>query len=90
MTLTTTLPGQIKPAGSGSGKTTRRALLAQITMLTADTPRGQHIRTLLDELDDIDTDREFARRFVEPGAWLSELRAEERDTWDRLADELSA
>ncbi len=90
MTLATTLTGQIKPAGCGSGKTSpRRALLAQITTLTADTPRGQHIRALLDELDDIDADREMADRFVEPGSWLSELRAEERDAWEHLHEALA-
>lgn len=75
---------------TGSGKTSQLALAAWATATAEhDSPRSRRVRGLLDELSDIATDRELAHRFTEPGTWLSELRTEERDVWDHLADALS-
>lgn len=76
--------------GGGSGKTSpRRMVLAHLSTATADTARGQRVRGLLDELRDIDVDREMAGRFVERGGWVSELRREERDVWEHLYEALT-
>ncbi len=76
---------------SGSGKTSQLALAAWTTATAeTDTPRSRRVRRLLAELDDITRDREMAARFVERGTWLAELRCEERDVWDHLAETLSA
>lgn len=67
----------------------RPVVAAALSTATADTARGHRVRGLLAELDAIEADREMAARFVERGTWLAELRTEERDVWDHLADALS-
>lgn len=75
---------------SSSGKTSQLALAAWATATAeTDTPRSRRVRGLLAELNAITHDREMATRFVEPGNWLAELRAEERDVWEHLAETLS-
>jgi hypothetical protein len=78
-------------ARTGSGKTSNdRMLAAWLTTATADTPNGQRVRGLLDELGEIALDREMARRFDEPGEWPAELDREERDVWDHIFEALSS
>ncbi len=81
----------IAPAvSSGSGKTSQLALAAWTTATAdSDTPRRRRVRGLLDEISDIVADREMADRFVEPGTWPTELRREEQDVWEHLAEALS-
>lgn len=67
----------------------RPVVNAALSTATADTDRGHRVRGLLAELDDINTDREMAARYIERGQWLAELRTEERDVWEHLGEALS-
>lgn len=79
------------PAVSSTfGSISRLGRTAESFASTAgDTPLARRVRGLLDELDDITADRALCARFVEPGQWLSELRTEERDVYEHLAEALS-
>lgn len=57
--------------------TDHRAMLA--------TDRGR-LADLRAQLDEVHTDMALATRLPNPGGWLDELRAEERDLWDHIAE----
>lgn len=81
----------IPAVSSRFGTTSRLARAAWIVAdAYGDTPLARRVRGLLAELDDIAVDRALCARFIEPGMWLSDLRVEERDVCEHLADALSA
>lgn len=61
-----------------------------IATLTAHRPMSDTDRTRLAELhqqlNEVHTDMELAKRLPNPGGWLDELRAEERDLWEHIAE----
>lgn len=80
----------ISAVSSGFGKTSQLGHAAATFASTAgDTPLARRVRGLLADLDDITRDREMCARFVEPGMWLDDLRREERDVYEHLAEALS-
>lgn len=80
----------IPAVSSTFGSTSRLGRAAASFAHTAgDTDLACQVRGLLAELDDITRDREMCSRYVDPGLWLDELRAEERDVYEHLAEALS-
>ena len=61
-----------------------------IATLTAHRPMPDTDRYRLAELrkqlDDVHADLALAKRLPNPGGWLDELRAEERDIWEHVAE----
>jgi hypothetical protein len=88
--MTSTITSSWAGAGKFSARQAcRRALTGFLSTATAETEIGRRVRGLLGELADIDSDRELASRYVEPGTWLQELACEERDVWDHIAEALT-
>lgn len=83
MTSTITAP---VPGGHQSGK---EALAGFLSTTSAHTEIGRRVRGLLNELGEIERDRELAGRYLEPGTWLGELADEERDVWDHIVEALT-
>lgn len=80
----------IPAVNSTFGSISRLGRAAESFAHTAgDTPLARRVRGLLDELDDITRDRILCARYIEPGQWLTELRAEEVDVYEHLAEALS-
>lgn len=61
-----------------------------IATLTAHRPMSPADRSRLDDLhtqlNDVHADLALAKRLVNPGGWLDELRREERELWEHIAE----
>lgn len=61
-----------------------------IATLTAHRPMSDTDRSRLADLhaqlDEVHADLALAKRLVNPGGWLDELRREERDLWEHIAE----
>ncbi|MFI5614712.1 hypothetical protein [Amycolatopsis sp. NPDC051903] len=79
------------PAGTEltTDQTGHHALAGFLSTASAETEIGRRVRRLLAELADIESDRQMAGRYDEPGTWLRELDEEERDVWEHIVEALT-
>jgi hypothetical protein len=80
---------QTSPASTGKSMSRRFIRQALEAFIATHPTRADRAAQALAELDDIAIDRTMADRLPDPGSWLAELLAEERDVWDRISELLS-